>query len=549
MQIKRKIQRYLLGLGVILLRLIIYPLGLFKVYKAKKGLDEPPGPPPSPAEIEIDAKLIEGEIDPFIYGNFIEVLGKCIYEGIWDEYNKNVPLIHGGIRKDVLDEILPLNVTVLRWPGGCFSDVYEWKEGIGPRNQRKVQPNKHWHWLGPQFGPKHDNHFGSDEFMLLVKEMGTEPYVNVNLGSGTIEEAAQWVEYMNGNVNTEYGALRAKNGHPDPYNVKIWGIGNEMHLPSEYGFCSAEEYAKKYLDFVKAMRAVDPTIKCVAVGADFASPEWNRTVLKIVTEAGERIDYLSLHVYIPALPLATLSNNVKDFYNIIAGAFEMERRITWVEESIIEVMGTTTKIPIAFDEWGIIWNVRQHSEGYYTLRDGLFAATVFEIIHEKANSVKMANYAQLVNVVPMIVTSPTDVYHNPIYLATQLFSNYAEQYRVSAKVTCDTRHNAKYGNITETKIPYLGSSVTLNEEKDRLIIIGINRHHVHDMPTTISIANFEPKATAKVFELNGPSYSAYNYFDKKDEVKINEKEFSSASTQFTYVFPAHSVTALILEKK
>ncbi|NVM52438.1 MAG: hypothetical protein HWN66_01960 [Candidatus Helarchaeota archaeon] len=546
MPVKLKIQRYLLGLGVLLIRLLVYPLGIFKVYKDKELSEEDAGPPPSPAEIIIDTEIIQEEIDPFIYGNFIEVLGKCIYGGIWDEYNENISLIHGGIRQDVLDEIRALKVTILRWPGGCFSDVYEWKEGIGPPDQRKIQSNKHWHWFGPRIGPKHDNHFGSDEFMLLIKEIAAEPYININFGSGTIEEATQWVEYMNGDENTEYGAQRSKNGHPKPYNVKIWGIGNEIYQASETGCTSAKNYAKKYLQFVQAMRKVDPSLKFVAVGAGFTQPQWNRTVLEI---AGEHIDYLSLHVYIPGFFLTSLSNSVRDFYNIIAGAFEIERRIKWVEDSIRKVMGESKKIPIALDEWGAIWNVRQHTEGYYTLRDGLFAASLFEILHKNANSVKMANFAQLVNVVPMIVTSSTDLYHNPIYLAAQFFSNYAETFLVSSKVTCDTRQISPYGNISETKISYLGVSVTINKEKDRLVIIGINRHHAHDLTTSISISNFDPDSFSHIYELNGPHHSAFNNFDKKDEVKIEKKQFKSASNHFNYTFPAHSVTALILRKK
>jgi len=546
MTVRKKITRYIFGLGILLFRSIVLPFGLCKVYKVLHKADEPLSPPPTPAEIVIEAQQIEGEIDPSIYGNFIEVLGKCIYGGVWDEYNQKVPLVHGGIRRDVLEEIRALNVTVLRWPGGCFSDVYNWKEGIGPRAQRKSQANKHWHWLGPNFGPKHDNHFGSDEFMALVEDVGTTPYININFGSGTVEEAAQWVEYMNGDERTKYGALRAKNGHPKPYEVKIWGIGNELYSPTEKGFLEADEYGKRYLAFVDAMRAVDSDLKFVAVGTDFFDPQWNRTLLEI---AGEQIDYLSLHVYIPGLMLESLTNSVKDFYNIIAGAFEVERRIKWVQNSIQEVMGDRKKIPIALDEWGSWWNMRQLYEGYYTLRDGLFAASVFELLHRNADSVKMANYSELVNVIPMIVTSPTGVYHNPIYLAAQLFAQYAGSYRVSTKVTCESRQNPRYGNIAETEIPFLGCSTTINKDRDSLVIIGINRHHAHDLPTTISIRDFAPEPTARIFELNGPSHSASNGFDKKNEVKIEEKATDSISTQFEYTFPAHSVTVLIIRKQ
>ncbi|MHA1648885.1 MAG: alpha-L-arabinofuranosidase C-terminal domain-containing protein, partial [Candidatus Helarchaeota archaeon] len=188
-------------------------------------------------------------------------------------------------------------------------------------------------------------------------------------------------------------------------------------------------------------------------------------------------------------------------------------------------------------------------EGYYTLRDGLFAASVFEVLHRHTNMVKIANYAQLVNVLPLIVTNEHDIYHNPIYLAFQIFSNYCKPHVVSTSVVCDTWENPPFGNIAETEIPYLGCSVTINEAKDKLVIIGINRHHAHDLPTTISISNFEPKPIAQVLELNGPFHSAYNSFTKKEEVKIQEKPAISVSNEFTFTFPAHSVSVLLLQKK
>ncbi len=547
MNLLLKFWKLVFGLSVLGSRLLMEPLGLFKTNKDGPKTEEPAGFAPAPAKIVIDVNKTEGKIDPLIYGSFIEVLGRCIYGGIWDENNKKVPLIHGGLRRDVLEEINALKVSIMRWPGGCFADTYHWQDGIGPRELRKVKKNRAWHSWGPKLGPMHDNHFGSDEFMLFVRELNTEPYININFGSGTPEEAAHWVEYMNGAVSTEFGALRAKNGHPEPYNVKVWGIANEIWGNHEIGYCStAENYAHRYVEFAQAMRAVDPSIKLVAVGTDFTMPQWNRPLMTI---AGEYIDYLSLHVYIPGKFLATLSNSVKSFYNIIAGAFEIERRIEWVEKSIDESIGTKKKIGITLDEWGPWWNARQLYEGYYTLRDGLFAASVFEILHRHSNTVQMANYAQIVNVLPMIFTNSTDLYHNPIYLAFQIFSNYAEPYIVSSSVTGDTRLNPKYGIISETMIPYLGCSVTTNQAKNKLVIIGINRHHAHNLSTTINLAHFEPEPTAQIFELNGPSHSAYNFFNKKDEVTIHEKAFTSVASQFTYQFPAHSVTALILQKK
>ncbi len=528
-------------------RFLMEPLGLFKVNKRAPKHDEPAGPLPDPATLTIDAGRRLGEIDPFIYGTFIEELGRCIHGGIWDEANEHTALVHGGLREDVLERIRALKTPIIRWPGGCFSDGYHWKDGIGPREQRTPKRNKAWAHLGPKIGPRDDNHFGSDEYMLFLTEVGAEPYININFGSGTPEEAAQWVEYMNGDPSTEYGALRAKNGHPAPYGIKIWGIANEIYGQHEIGYCATgEEYAHRYMEFAKAMRAVDPSIKLVAVGTDSTYPEWNKQFLRI---AADYTDYLSFHVYIPGKFLTTLSNSVVNYYNIIAGASELERRLDWVANSIAEVQGATPTIAIALDEWGPWWNVRQLYEGYYTLRDGLFAASALEVFHRHTDTLKMANYAQIVNVLAMMMTSETDLYCNPIYLAFRMFSNYSAQYTLFSTIKTDTRSNPQYGIIQETEIPYLGCSVTTNQAEDRLVILAINRHHAHALPTTIKLKGFEPESSARRIELNGPSHSAYNHFDKKNEVLITKKDPISVSNEFNYTFPAHSVTALILQRK
>ncbi len=546
MKLKEKLFKFGMLISTFAFRFLMEPLGLFQIYKRKSAGEEPVGSPPAPASVIIDASITKGEIHPFIYGTFIEELGRCIHGGIWDEYNKKIPLINGGIRKDVVNSTRLLNTPIIRWPGGCFSDAYSWKNGIGPRNERKKNKNPYWHWFGPKIGPVDDNHFGSDEFMLFIKEVGSEALINVNFGSGTLEEAAAWVEYMNGSENSEWGSKRANNGHPTPYCVKYWGIANEIYGMHELGHCSAEEYAHRYVQFAKAMRTIDPSIKLMACGIGFEQPLWNRTLLEI---AADYIDYLSIHLYIPGIGLGSLSNSVQDFYNIIAGAFEMERRLEWVEKSIEEILGEDHMISIALDEWGPWWNVRQLYEGYYTLRDGLFAASVFEMLHRHTSTVKMANYAQLVNTLAMMVTNDRDLYHNPIYLAFQLFSNHAEKFVVLCSVNCATHQTPKFGIISPTDIPYLGCSATIDENREKLVIIGINRHHAHPLETAIEIENFDPGSTALIYELNGPSHSTYNDFDQKDEVNIQEFKFNSVSNQFTYRFPPHSVSVLIIQKQ
>ena len=191
-------------------------------------------------------------IDPNIYGNFIEHLGRCIYGGIYEE---NSPLSdERGFRLDVLEAIKGLNVPVLRWPGGNFVSGYHWMDGIGPKEKRPRKVDWAWH-------AEESNRFGTDEFIEYCREVGTEPYICVNLGTGTIDEAAAWVEYCNGTGDTYYANLRRQNGHPEPYNVKYWGLGNEMYGFWQIGAKTADDYAKLAMEAAKLMKWTDPSIK------------------------------------------------------------------------------------------------------------------------------------------------------------------------------------------------------------------------------------------------------------------------------------------------
>ena len=241
------------------------------------------------ARIKIDIDRTIGDVDPNLFGNFAEHLGRCIYGGIYDEGS---PLSDDrGYRKDVMDATRQLGVTVLRWPGGNFSSGYNWKDGIGPRDQRPVRADLAW-------GDMESNRFGTDEFLRYCRVMGLEPYICVNLGLGTIDDARHWVEYCNDSRHTYWADQRRKNGQDEPYKVKYWGLGNEIDGPWQLGYKSADDYAKFALEAGKSMRAVDPSIKLIAsgpsnYGADWIG--WSRTVLSALRN---QIDYISLHTYI-----------------------------------------------------------------------------------------------------------------------------------------------------------------------------------------------------------------------------------------------------------
>jgi hypothetical protein len=236
--------------------------------------------------IEVDPAREIGAIDRKIFGHFIEHLGRCIYGGVFEPGS---PLAdERGFRADVLEAMRRLGVPNLRWPGGNFASSYYWEDGIGPVAQRPARFDLAWRTLEP-------NTFGTDEFMAYCRELGAEPYVCVNSSSGTLQEAAHWVEYCNLDVQkypSYHARRRAENGHAAPYGVKYWGIGNEVYGAWQVGFSGAEEYARKCREYAHFMRAVDPHVKLVAVGADI--PEWDEAVLRY---AGDTINYISNHQY------------------------------------------------------------------------------------------------------------------------------------------------------------------------------------------------------------------------------------------------------------
>ncbi|MFN0124786.1 MAG: alpha-N-arabinofuranosidase, partial [Blastocatellia bacterium] len=243
------------------------------------------------ARIKIDTDRVIGAVDPMLFGNFAEHLGRMIYGGVYEEGS---PLSDkDGYRRDVLDAVKQLNVSILRWPGGNFASGYNWKDGIGPKDQRPVRTELAWNDL-------ESNRFGTDEFLKYCEMIGAEPYICVNPGLGTIDDARHWVEYCNDTRKTYWADQRRKNGREQPWKVKYWALGNEIDGPWQLGHKNAEEYSKFALEAAKAMRSTDPAIKLIAsgssnygAGADWI--HWNRTVLNTLRN---QADYIAIHSYI-----------------------------------------------------------------------------------------------------------------------------------------------------------------------------------------------------------------------------------------------------------
>src|SRR4051794_31802284 len=406
------------------------------------------------ARIKVDTERVIGEIDPKVYGNFIEHLGRCIQGGIFEEGSKVSD--SEGFRKDVLKASKDLNVSLLRWPGGNFSSNYNWKDGIGPRDERPKRLEMAW-------GTIEDNRFGTHEFLDYVERMGTEPYICTNLGTGSWDEAQQWVEYVNYAGDTAMTKLRKKNGRDKPWGVKYWGLGNEMDGSWQMGHRTAEDYGKFALEAAKLMRWTDPSIKLIAAGSSNFRPGvdwigWNRTVLSYLNA---HADYLSLHNYV--------GNKENDYYEFQACTLDLADR-TKIAEGIIGAAladtGGQKKIYIAWDEWNVWYRARgdkergrQILEEHYNLEDALVVSSFLNTFVNHAHIVKIANMAQLVNVIAPIFTSKDSLFLQTIYYPLQLFATNCHGNALDLLVEAPTYNSKKVGSV-----PYLDVSAAYNSD-------------------------------------------------------------------------------------
>ena len=486
---------------------------------------------PLQARVKIDTERVISEIDPKIYGNFTEHLGRCIYGGIFEE---NSPLSDSeGYRKDVLAAAKKLNVTQLRWPGGNFSSNYHWRDGIGPRDQRPRRLEMAW-------GTVESNRFGTHEFLRYTELLGAEPYICANLGTGTWVEAQQWVEYCNSAADTAMTRLRKQNGREHPWKVTYWGLGNEMDGPWQMGHRSAEDYGKFALEAAKLMKLTDPNVKLIAAGssnfganADWTG--WNRTVLEYLKH---HADYLSLHTYV--------GNRDNDFGEFLAVAVELDDRICTAEGIIRAALSgeaRNRKIYIAFDEWNVWYRARGSRERgnnilqeYYNLEDALVVATLLNTFINRSQIVKIANMAQLVNVIAPIFTNEKGLFLQTIYYPLQLFANNTKGKALELFIESPRYTTKRFGDVA-----YLDASAAL--DGGTAIVNVVNRHPHDALETEIELEDKQFAGPVEAAEVNGPDIKSENNFEAT-KVKTVTHSARAEGRKLHYRFPPHSYTML-----
>jgi alpha-L-arabinofuranosidase len=498
------------------------------------------------ARIKIDLDRTIGEVDKHIYGNFVEHLGRCVYGGIYDPGNKLSD--KNGFRKDVMAAVKELHPTIVRYPGGNFVSNYNWLDGVGPKSERIPRLELAWATL-------ETNQFGTNEFIEYAKSIGTDPYFTVNMGTGTIEEARRWVEYCNVKEGPYYAELRKKHGYPEPYNIQYWSLGNEMDGPWQMGHLDAEDYSKKAREAGKLMQRTSPGIKLIAAGSSNyragADPDhWNQTVL---TELKDVVDYIALHMYV--------GNPDSNYYHFISTPLVLEQRTKIVKGMISQAMQTANRgnrdpIYIAWDEYNVWYRARSGEaargkralEEKYNLEDALVIAEFLNAFVRNADVVKMANLAQLVNVIAPIFTNETGMFKQTIFYPLQLFANNVYGTSLNVFVDCKTYNTDKFflglgETTTQPKnVPYLDVSATW--QNGELILNVVNRNKDEAITTDIISQNGAFTGNFSVSEINGPDIKSANDFNSEIVKTIEKPAITASGNTITYSFPPHSFTMI-----
>jgi len=475
-----------------------------------------------------------GEICDLLYGHFIEHLGRCIYGGVMDGGS---PHADGqGFRKDMMEAVRKIRCPILRWPGGNFASTYHWEDGIGPVDKRPQLVNYVW-------GGLENSRFGTDEFIEYCRAVGADPYITVNLGTGSLDEALHWLEYCNLGTKAKYANLRREFGHPKPYRVRYWGIGNEVYGEWQVGHCNASEYAEKLRQYAQFMKGIDPSIKVIAVGAD--DPEWDLTVLK---HAGDLIDYISIHQY----------HGSDDYYETVAAAYYVKKRLQLLASLINHLR--LGHVKIALDEWNVWYRVSVEQEFKergivlleepYVLKDALFAAGVFLVLHRMCDIVQMANLAQMVNALGMIKTKPESTVFTPIYHVFDLFVNHTGRILLGLEVA--TEHYAiKAKSFVEgrlyfelDRVPYLDGSATYDSDREMLCLALINYHREEPAEVSVDLSDVKAARNATLFELTASNPFVGNDFETPNRVHPVKKDLSLELPRFTLSLPPSSFSVV-----
>ena len=459
------------------------------------------------AGLLIDRNFTIGTIDKRIYGSFIEHLGRAVYEGIYQPGHPSAD--EEGFRKDVLEAVRELNVPIIRYPGGNYVSNFYWEDSVGPNRAKRL--DLAWRTLEP-------NEVGIKEFSSWCKKAGAEVMMAVNLGTRGVTDALNLLEYCNHPSNSKYSDLRISHGSPDPYNIRVWCLGNEMDGPWQTGAKTPEEYGRLSTEVAKAMKQMDPTLELVSCGSSNSSmptfPEWEAVTLG---HNYDYVDYISLHHY--------FGNTTNDTADYLASSMSMDYFIKTVISTCDYVKAkkrSKKDMKLSFDEWNVWfhstasdnedmakrpWRQAPHLlEDHYTFEDALVVGLLLITLMKHTDRVKMACLAQLVNVIAPIMTE-TDgpVWKQTIFYPFLHASKYGRGVALSPILT-SPKHDTK----TYTDVNDVDAISIYNEEASELTVFAVNRNLEEDIPFDIDVRSFGKVSLMEHIEMEGFDLNAVN---------------------------------------
>ncbi|MGV3613883.1 MAG: alpha-N-arabinofuranosidase [Fimbriimonas sp.] len=462
--------------------------------------------------LHLHTKFTVAEVDPRIFGGFLEHMGRAVNDGVYKP--DSVHADDMGCRQDVMAALRRLKFTAMRYPGGNFVSGYHWTDGVGPRERRPRVRDLAWQSI-------ETNEFGTDEFAELARRMDWTPMMAVNLGTGTPEEARNWLEYCNIDGGSRWADLRREHGHEKPHNFKLWCLGNEMDGPWQIGHVPAETYAIQAQQTARMMKMCDPSIELVVCGS--CAPElptyleWDRKVLEHVRE---EVEYLSLHRYV--------GNEDDDTPNYLAVTASIDRQIEATDaicQSVYHTRKTKRRVYLSCDEWNVWYRARhgEHVDGkgkfapplleeIYNLEDALVAAGFLNSFIRHADSVKIANLAQIVNVIAPIFTRGDEMMLQTIFYAIEMYANRRTGVSLQTVVDGPSYETRRYGRAN-----YLDTSAIL--DGDQLHVFLVNRSLDEPMDVQIKLADASVVSLVNADFISGDDPKAVNSFEHPHRVQ------------------------------
>jgi alpha-N-arabinofuranosidase len=487
--------------------------------------------------IRIDATHPGPVISRYLYGQFMEHLGRDIYDGVWVGPDSAIPN-RDGLRLDVLDALEALRVPVIRWPGGCYADEYHWRNGVGPRAERPVTLNMSWG------GVEETNAFGTHEFFALVEAIGADAYIAGNLGSGSASEMAEWLEYMTSDSRSTLADLRRTNGRDAPWRVPFFGVGNESWGCG--GNMRPAYYADLYRQTAEFLKVRGQSVRKVASGGHDALTEWTEELSRIRTN----IDGISHHYYTTPSGVWAAKGSATDFaedewISTLWRALRVEDHIA-AQEAILERNDPDGRIGLYLDEWGTWYDATPGASALYqqnTLRDAFVAALHFHVFHRHAARLRMANIAQTVNVLQaMILTDGDAIVLTPTYHLFKLYIPFQDA--TSLPVSYEGRPDYARG---EYRVPVVSATAARGADGNLyLSIANLNPHESSEL--TVSVAGAAVKNPSGQI-LTADAMTSHNTFEAPSVVAPAPfRDFVSTGGTLELTLPAKSIVVITLDE-